>query len=79
MSTNYGGLIPDTKRKRPMTLYGGIDPHSNNAMISIIDAQTHLVCEKRLPTELQSIQAHEGPYGSRLDGLVVESEVGRNS
>ena len=32
-----------------MTLYGGIDLHSNNAMISIIDAQDHLVFEKRLP------------------------------
>ena len=56
-----------------MTLYGGIDLHSNNDMISIIDAQDHLVCEKRLPNNLQSIQAHLDPYRSRLDGLVVES------
>jgi transposase len=56
-----------------MTLYGGIDPHSNNAMISIIDAQDHLVFEKRLANNLSSIQSHLDPYRSRLDGLVVES------
>lgn len=56
-----------------MTLYGGIDLHSNNAMISIIDAQDHLIFEKRLPNNLSSIQSHLDPYRSRLDGLVVES------
>ena len=56
-----------------MTLYGGIDLHSNNAMVSIIDSQDHLVFEKRLANDLQSIQSHLDPYRSRLDGLVVES------
>ena len=56
-----------------MTLYGGIDLHSNNVMISIIDAQDHLVFERRLANNLSSIQSHLDPYRSRLDGLVVES------
>jgi hypothetical protein len=56
-----------------MTLYGGIDLHSNNAMISIIDAQDHVISEKRLPNDLPRIQAHLAPYRSRLDALVVES------
>ena len=55
-----------------MTLYGGIDLHSNNAMISIVDARDQLVCEKWLPNDLQSIQSHLDPVRSRLDGLVVE-------
>ena len=56
-----------------MILYGGIDLHSNNAMISIIDAQDQLISEKRLPNQLSRIQAHLEPYRSRLGGLVVES------
>jgi transposase len=56
-----------------MTLYGGIDLHSNNAMISIIDAQDHVISEKRLPNDLPRIQAHLAPYRSGLDALVVES------
>lgn len=56
-----------------MTLYGGIDLHSNNAMISIIDTQDHLISEKRLPNNLPRIQAHLEPFRSGLDALVVES------
>ena len=56
-----------------MTLYGGLDLHSNNVMISLIDAQDHLISEKRLPNELPLIEAHLAPYQPRLEGLVVES------
>lgn len=56
-----------------MALYGGIDLHSNNVMISVIDTQDHLIFEKRLPNDLPLIQSHLQPYQSRLRGLVVES------
>ena len=47
-----------------MTLYGGIDLHSNNVMISLIDAQDHLISEKRLPNELPLVEQAEGLYDS---------------
>jgi transposase len=56
-----------------MTLYGGIDLHCNNSMVSVIDQENHLVSEKRLPNELPVIQAFLAPYRSELQGLVVES------
>lgn len=56
-----------------MTLYGGIDLHSNNVMISLIDDQETLISEKRLPNELPIIQAHLAPFQNDLSALVVES------
>ena len=45
-----------------MTLYGGIDLHSNNVMVSLIDDVDQLVSEKRLPNNLDTIQAHLHPF-----------------
>ena len=56
-----------------MTLYGGIDLHSNNVMISLINESDQLVSEKRLPNELETIQAHLAPFQSQLSALAVES------
>lgn len=56
-----------------MTLYGGIDLHSNNVMISLIDDQDQLISEKRLPNELGSICTYLAPFQSQLSALVVES------
>lgn len=56
-----------------MTLYGGIDLHSNNVMISLIDEQDQLICEKRLPNDLTSICAHLAPFQAQVSALVVES------
>ncbi|MEL7046178.1 MAG: hypothetical protein AAGL66_14355 [Pseudomonadota bacterium] len=56
-----------------MTLYGGIDLHINDAVISIIGFQDRLVWEKRLANNVPTIQAHLEYYLRELDGLVVES------
>lgn len=56
-----------------MTLYGGIDLHSNNSVISLIDTQDRVISEKRLPNELSLIRAHLAPYRSALTSLAVES------
>lgn len=56
-----------------MTLYGGIDLHSNNVLISLIDEQDQLISEKRLPNELPLIQHHLNPFKSDVSALVVES------
>ena len=35
-----------------MTLYCGIDLHSNNVVVSVIDDEDHIRYEKRLPNDL---------------------------
>jgi transposase len=56
-----------------MTLYGGIDLHSNNSLIALLDDHDKVVFEKSVPNELIPILAHLAPYQARLVGLVVES------
>ena len=56
-----------------MTLYGGIDLHANNSVLVIIDDQDHVVEQKRLPNDLESIVARLAPHDAQLSGLVVES------
>jgi len=56
-----------------MKLYGGIDLHSNNSVIHIIDEQGHVVFKKRITNDLEKIKAYLRPYSHELTGLVVES------
>ena len=56
-----------------MTIFGGIDLHSNNSVISLIDTQDRVISEKRFPNELPLIRAHLAPYRPALATLAVES------
>ncbi len=56
-----------------MTLYCGIDLHSNNMLVSIIDDHDTIIFEKRLPNELQAILDILTPYQEQLFACVVES------
>ena len=56
-----------------MQLYCGIDLHSNNSMISIIDDTDKLISEQRLNNDLPSITKHLEPYASDITGIVIES------
>ena len=56
-----------------MTLYCGIDLHSNNSLISIIDDENRVVGERRLPNDLPTIVSYLMPYQADLVGCVVES------
>lgn len=56
-----------------MKLYCGIDLHSNNSLISVIDEHDGLVSEKRLSNDLDSIIHYLQPYQNELEGIVVES------
>lgn len=56
-----------------MTLYGGIDLHSNNVLISLIDENDQLISETRLPNKIALIQQHLHPFKNDLNALVVES------
>lgn len=56
-----------------MSLYCGIDLHSNNSLISVIDADDQVISEKRLDNDLSLIEHHLQPYRDEIEGIVVES------
>jgi len=56
-----------------MQLYCGIDLHSNNSLISLIDENDRPVSEKRLANDMNAIQQHLQPYQEDITGIVVES------
>lgn len=56
-----------------MKLYGGIDLHSNNSVLVLIDEEDRVVVEKRLRNDLAQMLGELAPYRKRIAGLVVES------
>src|ERR1700744_6242009 len=53
--------------------YSGIDLHSNNSVVSVIDETDRVVAERRLPNDLARILALLAPWRAELAGVVVES------
>ena len=56
-----------------MTLYAGIDLHSNNSYLGISDEEDKRHYKKRLPNQADVILAELEPYRNDLVGVVVES------
>jgi len=56
-----------------MALYCGIDLHSNNSVVSVLDESDQRVWEARVPNELDTVVAALSPYREALAGCVVES------
>ncbi|MBE3671559.1 IS110 family transposase [Pseudoalteromonas distincta] len=56
-----------------MKLYGGIDLHSNNCVIAIINEHSETLTVKRLNNDMSVILSFLSPYRDNLKGLVVES------
>jgi transposase len=56
-----------------MRLYCGIDLHSTNAYLVIIDEEDRIILRRRLANDLGLILSALGPYSNRLVGVVVES------
>jgi transposase len=56
-----------------MKLYGGIDLHSNNCVVTLIDEDGQRVLQKRIDNDLSKMIALLEPYGGEITGLVVES------
>lgn len=56
-----------------MKLYGGIDLHSNNSVLVLIDEQDKVVYEKRLDNKLELILNELKIYQKQVVGLAVES------
>lgn len=56
-----------------MKLYGGIDLHSNNSVIALLDEQDKPMYRRRLPNDLSVILGELIGYREAIEGLVVES------
>jgi len=56
-----------------MTTYAGIDLHSSNCYLAVIDQQQTWLFGKRLPNSLEQVQAALQPFKEGLSGVVVES------
>jgi transposase len=58
-----------------MGLYAGIDLHSNNKFLAIIDDQDRRLYQKRLPNQSDVVLAELAPFHEQLTGIVVESTL----
>ncbi len=56
-----------------MKLYCGIDLHSSNSVIAVMDEQDRAVYEKRLDNDLNGILEALNPFKDEIVGCVVES------
>lgn len=56
-----------------MALYCGIDLHSNNHVVVVIDEEDRRIVEKRLTNQLDKTLALLAPYRTELAGVAVES------
>ena len=56
-----------------MKICGGIDLHSTNSLIALMDWGGQLVKQKRLDNNLRCILEYLTPYQDSIEGLVVES------
>ncbi|WP_295404108.1 hypothetical protein [uncultured Thiocystis sp.] len=56
-----------------MKLYGGIDLHSNNRVVVLLDETDAAVYRQRLPNDLSAVLDALAPFADAIEGLVVES------
>ena len=56
-----------------MSLYAGLDLHSSNNYIGVLDPQFNRIFKKRVCNDLDLILQTLEPFRDRLRGLVVES------
>jgi transposase len=56
-----------------MEAYAGIDLHSNNSFVGVIDGDDRRLYKKRLPNDLDTILSALAPFRKDLVGVVVES------
>jgi hypothetical protein len=54
-------------------MHSGIDLHSNNSVVAIIDDADRVVAQKRLPNDVTKIVGFLARWQDELAGVVVES------
>lgn len=60
-------------KEADMELYAGIDLHSNNSVVEVLDAQDRVIFAKRLPNDLAAILAALHACPGKIVGVAVES------
>jgi transposase len=56
-----------------MKLYGGIDLHSTNSVVALLDEQDKVVYRRRLANDIEIVLVELAPFEEAIEGLVVES------
>lgn len=56
-----------------MALYAGIDLHSNNNVVVLLNEQDQVVYQQRLANQLPIVLEQLAPYREEITGVVVES------
>ena len=56
-----------------MKIYAGIDLHSNNSFVALINEENKVIYKKKLPNELEFLLEELKPYQNFIEGIVVES------
>jgi len=56
-----------------MKLFAGIDLHSNNSVIAIIDNDNKRIFKKKIKNDLQAVLDSLAPFKEQIHGIVVES------
>ncbi len=52
-----------------MKLYGGIDLHSNNSVIALLDEKDRVIYRRRLPNDLALVLTELEPHSEAIEGL----------
>jgi len=56
-----------------MKLYAGIDLHSNNSVIDLLDEKDKVIYNKRLPNDLPTILSELSSYQPQIEAIAIES------
>jgi transposase len=56
-----------------MKIYTGIDLHSNNSFVALMNEEGRVIHKKRLPNDLELLLEELKPYKDCIEGIVVES------
>lgn len=56
-----------------MKLYGGMDLHSTNVVIKLIDEEDKVIYRKKQGCDLEQILTGLEPYQDSIEGIAVES------
>ena len=60
-------------------MYSGIDLHSNNSVVAVIDDADRVVAHKRLANEITKIVGFLARWKDELAGVVVEFDLVQRS
>jgi transposase len=72
-SGHYITEEPNAEKAQNPLYYCGIDLHSNNNVLGVIDSTGNRLQIKRIPNDLETIKKALNPFAANLEGIVVES------